>query len=140
MSELFDRGHLEEFMARVKTIAVVGISAKEERPSHWITQYWLEQGFKIFGVNPGLSEVLGITCVPSLADLPETPDVVEIFRRSEEVLPVVEQAAHLNPKPKLIWMQLGISNPEAKALAEAAGIPVVMDACLYAEYRRVTGK
>ena len=111
-----------------KTIAVVGLSPKENRPSNQVARYLQDVGYRIIPVNPGQEEILGETCYPSLLDIPEPVDVVDIFRRSEEVLPVVEQAVKI--KAKAVWMQQGIINEEAATLARSNGVAVVMDRCM----------
>jgi len=111
-----------------KTIAVVGLSPKENRPSNQVARYLQDVGYRIIPVNPGQEEILGETSYPSLLDIPEPVDVVDIFRRSEEVLPVVEQAVKI--KAKAVWMQQGIINEEAATLARSNGVAVVMDRCM----------
>lgn len=112
-------------LANSRTIAVVGISPNPERPSHYVSRYLQQQGYRIIPVNPMISEVLGEKSYPDLGSVPEPVDMVDIFRRPELVLPVVEEAIEIGAK--YVWMQEGIVNQEAQAKAEAAGIPVVMD-------------
>jgi len=113
----------------VKRVVIVGASPKPERPSYVVMDYLIKEGFEVIPVNPAHKEILGKKTYPDLESLPQEfqPEVIVIFRRSEEVLPVVERALKL--KPKVIWMQEGIANEEAKALAEAHGIKVVMNLC-----------
>ncbi len=112
----------------MKTVAVVGCSPKPERPSHYVAEYLQQQGYRIVPVNPGHKELLGQTCYPDLAAIPFPVDVVQVFRRSEEVLPVIEAAIAI--KAKALWLQDGISHPEGEAKARAAGLLVVCDDCM----------
>ncbi|MBI2888195.1 MAG: CoA-binding protein [Chloroflexi bacterium] len=115
----------EQLLNQCKTIAVVGISPRPDRDSHGVAKYLQEQGYRVIPVNPLVQEVLGETCYPSLTAVPEPVDMVDIFRRSELVLPVVQEAIQIGARA--IWMQDGVVNQEAAALAEAAGLAVVMD-------------
>ena len=108
-------------------IAVVGLSPKPHRPSHQVSRYLLEAGYTIIPVNPGQDSILGLPCYPNLRAIPSPVDTVDIFRRQEEVLPIVEDAIAIGAK--YIWMQVGIVNEEAAARAETAGLVVVMDRC-----------
>jgi len=110
-----------------KTIAVVGLSAKPHRPSHQVARYLMEAGYTIIPVNPGQDTILGHTCYPNLRAIPTPVDMVDIFRRPEAVLPIVEDAIDIGAK--FIWMQEGIVNEEAAAKAKAAGLEVIMDRC-----------
>src|SRR5688500_7467627 len=116
---------LQQILATAKTIAVVGLSDKPDRPSHAIPAYLQEEGYRIIPVNPKLSEVLGEKAYASLRDIPVPVDIVDIFRRAEDVPPIVEDAIAIGAK--VVWMQMGIVNEEAAARAEAAGLTVVMD-------------
>jgi predicted CoA-binding protein len=129
---------LRQILTATKTIAVVGLSDKPDRPSHTIPAYLQEQGYHIIPVNPRLSEALGEKAYPSLRDVPVAVDVVEIFRRAEDVPPLVEEAIAIGAK--VVWMQLGIVNEEAAARAEAAGLTVVMDTCMGATHRLLRSK
>lgn len=122
--------------ARISTIAVVGLSDKPDRPSYQVARYLQEQGYRIIPVNPGVARVLGEKSYPSLKDIPPeiSVDVVDIFRQPEAVPAVVEEA--IERGVKVIWMQEGISHPEAAARAREAGIEVIMDRCLKKEHRR----
>jgi predicted CoA-binding protein len=119
---------LRQILAAARTVAVVGLTDTLDRPSHNIPAYLHAQGYRIIPVNPKLTEALGEKAYPSLRDLPEPVDVVQIFRRAEDVPPIVADALALGAK--VVWMQLGIVNAEAAARAEAAGLTVVMDACM----------
>jgi predicted CoA-binding protein len=121
----------------LKTIAVVGISDDPERPSHFVASFLESHGYKIIPVNPKLTEWEGKKCYPDLLSIPEKVDVVDIFRRSEAVPPIVDEAIKI--KAKVVWMQEGIVNEEAAAKARDAGIEVVMDRCMKKEYVRVKG-
>ena len=116
---------VEEQLRNSKTIAVVGLSDNPERDSHRVSRYMQSQGYRIIPVNPMIQESLGEKSYPNLKSVPEPIDMVDVFRRSELVPPVVEEAIEVGVK--YIWMQDGVINPEAAAKAEAAGIPVVMD-------------
>jgi len=116
---------VEEQLRNSKTIAVVGLSDNPERASFGVAKYLQAQGYRIIPVNPMVSEVLGEKSYPDLKSVPETIDMVDIFRRSELVPPVVDEAIEVGAK--YVWMQDGVIHPEAAAKAEAAGIPVVMD-------------
>ncbi len=116
---------VDEQLQNSKTIAVVGLSGDPDRISFRVTRYMQEQGYRIIPVNPMVEEVLGEKSYPDLKSVPEPIDMVNIFRRSELVPPVVDQAIEVGVK--YIWMQDGVINPESAAKAEAAGIPVIMD-------------
>lgn len=118
-----------------RNIAVVGLSANPERPSYRIASYLAEQGYNIIPVNPNTQEVLDKTSYPDLGSIPEKVDVVEIFRRPEDVMPVVEEA--IKTGAKAVWMQEGIVNEEAAARARGAGLLVVMDKCMFKEHQRL---
>lgn len=124
---------LERILRPPKTIAVVGLSDKPERESHEIASYLQQQGYRIIPVNPRIAEALGERAYPTLRDVPQPVDIVQIFRRSEDVPPVVEEAIAIGAP--VVWMQTGIINEEAAAKAEAAGLTVVMDACLRSAHR-----
>ena len=121
---------LQQLLSQVKRIAVVGASPNPVRPSHWISRFLLQQGYDVIPVNPGHTELLGRPCYGDVKDIPEPLEVVNIFRRSDQVLPIIESAL-THSRLKLIWMQDGVYNESAAALAEAAGIPVVMNDCIY---------
>ncbi len=124
---------LRQILTTSKTVAVVGLSDKPDRPSHAIPAYLQQQGYRIIPVNPKLTEVLGEKAYASVLDIPEPIDVVQVFRRAEDVPPIVEDA--IAKGAKVVWMQLGIVNEEAAARAEAAGLQVVMDTCMGATHR-----
>jgi len=126
----------------VKTIAMVGVSPKENRPSYFAFKYLLERGYRMIPVNPGQAgkELLGQKAYARLADIPEPVDMVDIFRASEFAPGVVDEALAMTPRPAVIWMQLGVRNDEAAAKAEVAGIKVVMNRCPKIEYGRLSSE
>ena len=129
---------IAEILKKCRTIAVVGLSSNQMRPSHEVTEYMQRAGYRIIPVNPNEREVLGERSYARLEDVPEKVDVVNIFRRAEEVPPVVESAIRIGAP--VVWMQLGIENEGAAEKARTAGLAVVEDACILIEHRkRVTG-
>ncbi|MGA2816438.1 MAG: CoA-binding protein [Xanthobacteraceae bacterium] len=134
--------YIRGILNNVKSIAMVGASAKENRPSYFAFKYLLEHGYHMIPVNPGHAghEVLGQRIYTRLADIPEPIDMVDIFRPSEYARDIVHEALTLNPRPRVIWMQLGIRNDEAAALAEANGMKVVMNRCPKIEYGRLSSE
>ncbi len=123
---------LKDIFKSCKTIAVVGCSPWPERAGHYVPQFLQKLGYRIIPVNPGHEELLGERCYPSLREIPERVDMVECFRRSEEMMAIVEDAIAIGAK--VVWMQLGVINEEAAARAEAAGLKVVMDRCPKIDY------
>jgi uncharacterized protein len=134
--------YIRGILNSVKTIAMVGASINDVRPSYFAFKYLLERGFHMIPVNPGHAgkELLGQRIYARLADIPEPIDMIDIFRPAEYALGVVREALELNPRPQAIWMQLGIRNDEAAALAEANGIKVVMNRCPKIEYGRLSSE
>ncbi len=127
---------IKTILSEMKRIAVVGISAKEDRASHGIARFLVGQGFEVVGVNPVLKEpVMGLQIYPSLNEVPGPVDVVNIFRRSDQVGPIVEAA--IARGDQCIWMQEQVVNPEAAAAAQNSGLDVLMDVCLYKEWLRL---
>ncbi|HEX7208699.1 MAG TPA: CoA-binding protein [Nitrososphaeraceae archaeon] len=119
-----------------KNIAVVGMSKNEGKPAHFVPKYLIEHGYNVIPVNPTITEVLGRKSYPSIADIPDDVDVVDVFRRSEDVPPVVNDA--INKKGiKVIWMQSGIYNEEAERKAKENGIDVVFNRCMMVEHNRL---
>lgn len=121
-----------------RVIAVVGLSPKPDRPSYRVASYLKEQGYRIIPVNPEAKEILGETCYPALTVIPEPVDVVDIFRHSEEVPTIVEEAIKI--RAKAIWMQEGIINEQAALRASKAGLLVVMDKCMLKEHLKLKKK
>jgi len=125
---------ISDLLRHSKTIAVVGLSSNPRRPSHEVAAYLQSVGYRIIPVNPNESEVLGEKSYPRLEDVPYPIDIVDVFRRSEDVPPVVNSAIAI--KPKVLWLQLGITNSTAAEKARAAGLLVVEDACLLIEHKK----
>ena len=120
---------------KLKTIAVVGMSPKQERPSHYVAMYLKENGYTIYPVNPGHDKISGIDCYPDLKSIPDSIDVVDIFRRSEFIPLIVDSAISICAKA--IWMQDTIIHEEASQKAEDAGLLVVMDDCMLRRHRQL---
>jgi predicted CoA-binding protein len=118
-----------------RVVAMVGLSSKHDRPSYKVASYLKEQGYRVIPVNPTEKEILGELCYPDLASIPEPVDVVDVFRRSEEVPPIVEETIRMGARA--VWMQEGVINEEAAARAREAGLTVVMDKCMRKEHRRL---
>jgi uncharacterized protein len=123
-----------EILKNYKNIAVVGLSSNRARPSHGVAQYLKSAGYRIIPVNPNEKEVLGEKSYARLEDVPEKIEIVDIFRRAQEVPAVVESAIRVGAK--VVWMQLGIENAGAAEKARAAGLIVIEDACMYAEHKK----
>lgn len=121
-----------------KTIAVVGLSAKPDRDSHRVAKYLLEQGYTVYPVNPGCSEVLGLPCHGDLHGLPAPVDIVDIFRAPEYIPAVVDQAIEVGARA--VWMQLGLAHNQAADKARAAGLTVVMNKCTKIEHMRMLSR
>ena len=138
----YDKEYISDILRSVKTIAMVGASAKEVRPSFFVMKYLLDKGYKVIPINPGLAggEILGQKVYASLSEVPEAIDMVDIFRNSEAAGPITDEALSLDPLPKVIWMQLSVRNEDAAARAEAAGLKVVMDRCPKMEYGKHSGE
>ena len=123
---------------KMKTVAVVGMSPKPERPSHYVGMYLKEQGYDIIPVNPGHKEIASMTSYPSLLDIPVKVDVVDVFRRPEHTVSISEAAVEIGAKA--LWLQDGVVNQEATKLAEAAGLLVVMNDCMLRRHRQLFGE
>jgi predicted CoA-binding protein len=119
------------------TIAVVGLSADWYRPSYFAAKYMQEHGFRIIPVNPKYDEILGEKCYPNLKAIPEPVDIVDVFRKPEDCVPIAQDAVAIGAK--VLWLQLGVVNEEAARVAEAGGLEVVMDRCVKIEYARLFG-
>lgn len=130
-----DDGKIRDILQRMRRVAVVGISDKPDRASHGITKFLLGLGVEVCGVNPRLEEVLGVKVYPSLAEVPGEIDLVDVFRRSETVPPVIDAAIAVGAGS--IWMQENVVHEQAAAKAVAAGLDVVMDRCIYKEWLRL---
>jgi hypothetical protein len=140
--EQYPDSYIRGILNTVKTIAMVGFSPKENRPSYFVFKYLTERGYRVIPVNPGHAgkEALGRKIYAKLADIPEPIDMVDIFRASEFALGIVKEALALNPKSQVIWMQLTVRNDEAAKLAEDAGLKVVMNRCPKIEYGRLSSE
>jgi len=138
----YSDAQLRAILQRVKTIAMVGASSNWNRPSYFVMKYLQGKGYRVIPVNPGIAGqmLLGEHAYASLRDIPEPVDMVDIFRPSEYALGIVQEALKLNPRPQVIWMQLGIRDDEAAALAEANGVKVVMNRCPKIEYGRLSSE
>jgi predicted CoA-binding protein len=123
-----------DVLTKYKTIAVVGLSSNPARPSYGVTEYMQSSGYQIIPVNPNETDVLGEPSYASLDEVPQKLEIVDIFRRAEEVPPVVDAA--IRAGAKVIWMQQGITHEAAAEKARAAGLTVVMDACIFAEHKK----
>lgn len=136
--DAYIRGILDE----VKTVAMVGASAKDVRPSYFAMKYLIDKGYEVIPVNPGQAgkDILGRRVHSRLSEIPVPVDMVDIFRASEAATKIVEEALALTPRPKVVWMQLGVRNDEAARLAEEAGLKVVMNRCPKIEYGRLSGE
>ena len=126
---------IDEILRNCRTIAVVGLSSNPARPSHRVAAYMQSQGYRVIPVNPNETTVLGERAYPSLTAVPGTIDLVNIFRKSEDVLPIVDEA--IARGAKAIWMQEGVIHKEAGEKAEKAGLKVVMDRCMKKEHQRL---
>ena len=135
-----DPDQIRKALERARTVAVVGCSPNPDRPSHAVASYLLEAGYTVVPVNPGHREILGQPCFPSLLEVPRGTriDVVDVFRRSDAVPGIVEDAIRIGAK--VVWMQLGIKHAEAAARAQAAGLTVVQNRCMKIEYGRLSGE
>lgn len=140
--DTYDDNYIRGILNNVKTIAMVGASPVNVRPSYFAFKYLAQRGYDMIPVNPGQvgKNLMGKPFVASLADIDRPVDMVDIFRNSDATLPLVKDALTLNPLPKVIWMQLGVRNDEACALAEAAGLKVVMNRCPKIEYGRLSSE
>lgn len=124
-----------DLLRKAKTVAVVGISQKEERDSHRVAKYLKEHGYRLIPVNPGLKEVLGLPCYPNLKAVPEHIDVVDIFRSVDAIPGIVDEAIAVGADA--VWMQLGLAHEEASEKARKAGLTVVMNRCMKIEHARL---
>lgn len=130
--------HTDEEIKKIyllKNIAVVGMSKNPDKAAHYVPKYLHEKGYNIIPVNPTAAEILGKKCYSSLLEIPDEIDIVDVFRPSDQVLPVIEESVKI--KPKVIWLQEGIHNPEAEEVAKKSGIDVVYNRCMLAEHQRL---
>ena len=138
MIQLLPLQQIQDILKKNTVIAVVGLSPKPERPSNQVAQYMLATGYQIIPVNPGHRQILNQPCYPDLLSVPGDIDIVNIFRRSEQVLPVVQEA--IKKKAKVIWMQEGIINEEAAKLATEQGLLVIMDRCIKIDHQQYVNR
>ena len=134
---------IRSILEKYKTIAVVGLSKNPAKDSHRVAKYLKAEGYHIIPINPFAGAILGEECYKSLLDVPETIEIVDIFRRAKDVPPIVDQAIELTKKlgnPRVIWMQLGIVNEKAARRARNAGLTVVMDRCMKIEHKHLSMK
>jgi predicted CoA-binding protein len=127
---------IKEILQKYKKVAVVGLSSESSRPSHGVARYLQQRGFKIIPVNPKETEILGEKAYPDLSSIPEKVEIVDIFRRSEHVSPIVDEAIKIGAK--VVWMQEGVINRPAAINASQNGIMVIMDRCMLKEYRSLS--
>jgi hypothetical protein len=132
-----DIAGLRRILATSRVIAVVGLSGNWYRPSYFAAKYMQEHGYRIIPVNPNYAEVLGERCYPDVTSIPESVDVVDCFRRPDEMPPLAREAVAKGAK--VLWMQLGIRNDDAARIADAAGMAVVQDRCVKIEHARIMG-
>jgi len=126
----------QEILRSSKTVAIVGLSPKEGRPSLQVGTYLKDHGYTIIPVNPACDEIIGEKCYPNLTSIPDPVDVVDVFRRPEDMMPIVEEAIKIGAKA--VWMQLEIINEAAAKIARDAGLQVVMDHCMKKEHEKMT--
>jgi uncharacterized protein len=131
---------ISRLLDEVKSIAIVGLSPKENRPSNMVGRYLLGAGYTIYPVNPGQKEILGEICYADLRSIPYSIDIVDIFRKSENVFEIVEQLIELKPLPRAVWMQQGVVNEAAADLARRKGIFVVMNRCIKVDHATLLGR
>jgi predicted CoA-binding protein len=129
---------LKEMYQTIRTIATVGFSTNPARPGYYVPEYLTLKGYRVIPVNPMIQEGLGQKAYPDLLAVPDKIDVVQIFRRPEDVPAIVEQAIQIGAR--VVWMQIGAANPEAAQAAQTAGLAVVMDKCMMIEHKRLFGK
>jgi predicted CoA-binding protein len=142
IDETYSEDEIRAVLTTVKRIAMVGASANPARPSYFVMKYLTARGYDVTPINPGLAggEILGRPVAGTLAGAKAPFDMIDVFRNSEAAGAVVAEALALEPKPKVIWMQLGVSNAEAARLARAAGLTVIMNRCPKIEYARLSGE
>lgn len=133
---------LRRILTETKVIACVGVSMNEVRPSYYVARYLTLKGYRVIPVNPGHAgkQLFGETIMADLSSIDAPVDMVDIFRRSDHVLPVVEEALAAFPQLKTVWMQIGVENAEAAELAEARGVTVIQNLCPKMEYQRLMGE
>ena len=143
MLRVLSAEEIKSILEKYKTIAVVGLSKNHAKDSHRVAKYLKTKGYRIIPINPFADVILGEKCYKSLLDVPETIEIVDIFRPAKDVPPIIDQAIELKKKlgnPRIIWMQLGIVNEEAAKRARDASLTVVMDKCMMVEHKRLSRK
>jgi len=143
MLKALNAEEIKSILKKYKTIAVVGLSKDPAKDSHRVAKYLKAKGYRIIPINPSADVILGEKCYKSLLDVPETVEIVDIFRPAKDVPPIVDQAIELKRRlgnPRVIWMQLGIVNEEAAERARNANLTVVMDKCMMKEHKRLSRK
>ena len=143
MLRVLSAEEIKSILEKYKTIAVVGLSTNPAKDSHRVAKYLKTKGYRIIPINPSADVILGEKCYKSLLDVPETVEIVDIFRPAKDVPPIVDQAIELKRRlgnPRVIWMQLGIVNEEAAKRAKNASLTVVMDKCMMKEHKRLSRK
>lgn len=130
-----DKEEIRDILQRFRSVAVIGVSGSEEKPSHQVARYLKEHGYTIYPVNPRYASILGGDCYPSLIEIPDSVEIVDIFRKPSAVPDIVEDA--ISCGARVIWMQQGIVNNEAAQRAREAGLRVVMDRCMMTEHKRL---
>lgn len=140
--DIYSDSYIRGILNTVRTIAMIGVSPKQNRPSYFAFKYLLERGYNMIPVNPGQTghDILGRQVYAKMADIGEPVDMIDIFRAPQYAVSIVEEALALKPRPQVIWMQLGVRNEEAAAKAEAAGLKVVMNRCPKIEYGRLSSE
>ncbi|MCT8998331.1 CoA-binding protein [Chelativorans intermedius] len=140
--DAYENSYISGILNAVKSIAIVGASANEVRPSFFVTKYLIDKGYRVFPVNPGHAgkPIAGAMTYASLADLPEPVDMVDIFRASSAVPAITEEILAMDPLPKVVWMQLTVRDDASAARLEEKGIKVVMNRCPKIEYGRLSGE
>lgn len=135
MSAIMTAEEMKEMLTTMNTIAVVGLSSDPGRPSHQVAKYMQDHGYRVIPVNPNEEQILGEKCYPSLLNVPEQIDIVNVFRRSETVLPIAQEAVKAGAKA--LWLQMGIVNEQAAETARNGGLKVVMDRCIKVEHAKL---
>jgi predicted CoA-binding protein len=140
--DAYPDAYIRSILTSSKTVAMVGASDNVARPSYFVLKYLINKRYRVFPINPGIAgtELLGRRVYASLSEVPEPIDVLDVFRKPEAIPGIVDAALKLDPKPKVIWMELGLRDDASAARAEAAGIRVVMNRCMKIEYGRLCGE
>ena len=132
-----DEEEISNILKTYQSVAIIGLSNNEEKPSYRVGEYLKGNGFRIYPVNPGYEEIFGEKCYKSLSDISDPIEIVDIFRKPSAVKGIVEEAIGIGAK--VVWMQSGVVNNDAASIAKEAGLKVVMDRCMMAEHRRIKG-